>query len=334
VGNEGLPDEYHRSPALWAEYQPMPLFLRVFAIILIAASCGAGDLYQEIRTDDVDLLVVKANQGDAVALTKLGVIAQAGLRGRMVDDEYAVQCFAKAAALNYPDGLQELGFMYAAGRGVTKNLAISFNYYLRAAKLGNSRAMDTVGYFYKSGEGVPRNYVEAYRWSSLAAARNVYGADIRVNELEKLMTPEERMEAQRRALETHEQLTAKPNSDVTNVAKTPDSTQTARDRGLTSLIYHYDVEIVIILLAAALVTIIVVLTPSSKKPAAQKREEKKPPSFLKYWAIVSAACFTLWAFLGWGNAGMEGLGKAIGAGLIMAPISGFIFGGIYWLIKK
>jgi hypothetical protein len=334
VGNEGLPDEYHRSPALWAEYQPMPLFLRVFAIILIAASCGAGDLYQEIRTDDVDLLVVKANQGDAVALTKLGVIAQAGLRGRLVDDEYAVQCFAKAAALNYPDGLQELGFMYAAGRGVTKNLAISFNYYLRAAKLGNSRAMDTVGYFYKSGEGVPRNYIEAYRWSSLAAASNIYGADMRVNELEKLMTPEERMEAQRRALETHEQVPVKANPTVTKATTNPGSIQVSEDRGLRSFIYHYEFEIVAVLSVAAFITIIVVLTPSNKKPVAPKPEEKQSPSFLQCWSIATAACFTLWALLGWGNAGMEGLGKAIGAGLIMAPISGVILGGIYWLIKK
>jgi hypothetical protein len=312
----------------------MPHLKSVLAIIFMAATCSAGDLYKELETDNIEQLVSSAYQGDPVAMTKLGVIFQSGIRGAVVDDAYSMDLFSKAAALDFPPALSEMGFMHAAGRGVPKDVSSAFKYYLRAAKLGHARAMDTVGYLYKSGEGVPRNYVEAYRWSSLAAARNVYGADIRVNELEKLMTPAERMEAQRRALETDEQATAKPNAAVTNVAKTPDLTQTARDRGLTSLIYHYDVEIVIILLAFALVTIIVVLTPSSKKPAAPKREENKPPSFLKYWAIVTVACFTLWVFLGWGNAGMEGLGKAIGAGLIMAPISGFILCGIYWLIKK
>jgi len=311
----------------------MPFLKRVFAIVFIAASCAAGDLYQEVRTDDVDFLVVKANQGDPIALTKLGVIAQAGLRGRLVDDEYAVQCFAKAAALNYPDGLQELGFMYAAGRGVTKDLAISFNYYLRAAKLGNSRAMDTVGYFYKSGEGVPRNYVEAYRWSTLAAARNVYGADMRVNELEKLLTPTERMEAQRRALETQEQLATSEIPAPQKTTPPPSGFSRPETPKPSPLLSASEINILAAIFVVALISILWIVV----RPGKQTTDKAPPiskPTFLKYWAIATAACFTLWALLGWGNAGMEGLGKAIGAGLIMAPISGFIFGGIYWLIKK
>jgi hypothetical protein len=307
---------------------------RVVTILLLAATCSAGDLYKELETDNIKQLVTLANQGDPVAMTKLGVIVQSGIRGAVVDDAYSVDYFSKAAALDFPPALSELGFMYAAGRGVPKDLSIAFKCYLRAAKLGYARAMDTVGYLYKSGEGVPRNYIEAYRWSSLAAARNIYGADIRVNELEKLMTPEERMEAQRRALETHEQVPVKANPIVKKATTNPGAIQVSEDRWLRNFIYHYEVEIVVILSVAAFITIIVVLTPSNKKPAAPKREEKQSPSLLKCWSITTAACFTLWAFLGWGNAGMEGLGKAIGAGLIMAPISGFIFGGIYWLIRK
>ena len=312
----------------------MPLIKRAVAILLLTATCSAGDLYKELETDDIKQLVTLANQGDPVAMTKLGVIVQSGIRGAVVDDAYSVDYFSKAAALDFPPALSELGFMYAAGRGVPKDLSIAFKHYLRAAKLGHARAMDTIGYLYKSGEGVPRNYIEAYRWSSLAAARNIYGADMRVNELEKLMTPEERMEAQRRALETHEQVPVKANTTVTKVPTNPGSGQASADRGLKSFIYHYEFEIVAVLSVVAFITIIVALTPSNKKPVAPKPEEKQSPSFLQCWSITTAACFTLWALLGWGNAGMEGLGKAIGAGLIMAPISGVILGGIYWLIKK
>jgi len=177
------------------------------SVTILSAMCSAADLYKEVETDDIEKLVLKSKQGDPIALTKMGVLAQAGMRGVKADDDYASQCFMKAAEKEFPAALSELGFMYAAGRGVPKDLQLSFKNYLKAAKLGHPRAMDIVGYFYKKGEGVPRDYVEAYRWSSLAAARDIYGADMRMNELEKLMSPAERTEAQRLARETHEKLT-------------------------------------------------------------------------------------------------------------------------------
>lgn len=304
------------------------------SLVLLTASCFAGDLYEELKTDDIRQLVTLANQGDPIALTKLGVLVQAGLRGVKTDEHYAVECFEKAGAQDFPLALKELGDLHAAGRGVTANTVTAFKYYLRAAKLGHPRAMDTVGYLYKNGEGVPRNYIESYRWSTLAAASNVYGADLRVNELERLITPAERMEAQRLALATHQSLAPPLNATDEKARPAPESRPGKDINWLRTFIFRYEAELLAVLFVAALVTIITILAPTNQKPPTQKQEKKATPSFLKYWAIATMGCFLLWAFLGWGNSGMEGLGKAIGAGLIMAPISGFVFGGIYWLIRK
>jgi len=304
------------------------------SLVLLTATCFAGNLYEELKTDDIRQLVTLANQGDPIALTKLGVLVQAGLRGVKTDEHYAVECFEKAGAQDFPSALKELGDLHAAGRGVTANTATAFKYYLRAAKLGHPRAMDAVGYLYKNGEGVPRNYIESYRWSTLAAASNVYGADLRVNELERLITPAERMEAQRLALATHQSLAPPLDATDEKARSAPESRPGKDNNWLRTFIFRYEVELLAVLFVAALVTIITILAPTNKKPPTPKQEKKATPSFLKYWAISTMGCFLLWAFLGWGNSGMEGLGKAIGAGLIMAPISGLVFGGIYWLIRK
>ena len=312
----------------------MNLLKSGLSLVLLTATCCAGDLYEELQTDDISHLVNLANQGDPIALTKLGLIAQAGVRGAKIDAQYALGCFEKAAAQEFPPALSELGHMHAGGHGVTANTATAFKYYLRAAKLGHPRAMDTVGYLYKNGEGVPRNYIESYRWSTLAAASNVYGADLRVNELERLITPAERVEAQRLALATHQSLAPPLNATDEKARPAPESRPGKDNNWLRTFVFRYEAELLAVLFVAALVTIITILAPTNQKPPTQKQEKKATPSFLKYWAIATMGCFLLWAFLGWGNSGMEGLGKAIGAGLIMAPISGFVFGGIYWLIRK
>lgn len=59
--------------------------------------------------------------------------------------------------------------MYFYGKGATKDLQKSFEYFLQAAKLGSSRGQSWAGYLYQTGQGVEVDYGEAFRWTQLAA---------------------------------------------------------------------------------------------------------------------------------------------------------------------
>ena len=56
-----------------------------------------------------------------------------------------------------------------------------------------------------------------------------------------------------------------------------------------------------------------------------------------YWACwwrATWVLFVAYCVLGFLAAGSEGLARAMGGGLVIAPFSGLFWGWIYWLIKK
>jgi hypothetical protein len=58
---------------------------------------------------------------------------------------------------------------------------------------------------------------------------------------------------------------------------------------------------------------------------------------ITYWACWWRATWVLFLIgcaLGFLSAGGQGLAVSMGAGLILAPIKGFFWGWLYWLIKK
>ena len=70
-----------------------------------------------------------------------------------------------------------------------------------SAKAGEAKAMLALGQLYLKGIGLPQNYVQAHKWFNLAASR---GDDVAAAERDALvaqMTAQERVEAQKLALE-------------------------------------------------------------------------------------------------------------------------------------
>jgi hypothetical protein len=63
----------------------------------------------------------------------------------------------------------ELATMYAAGDGVTRDLAKAAKLHRKAAEQGNARAQCLLGLDYAGGEGVKRNIDEAVHWLAKAA---------------------------------------------------------------------------------------------------------------------------------------------------------------------
>jgi len=106
------------------------------------------------------------------------------------------------------DAQNNLGLMYATGRGVQQDYTEAAKWYRMAAEKGVASAQNNLGVMYAGGQGVQQDYVQAHMWFTLAASsftaseaeerskvvknRDALAAD---------MTPAEIAEAQRRARE-------------------------------------------------------------------------------------------------------------------------------------
>ena len=65
----------------------------------------------------------------------------------------------------------ELGDMYWAGHGVSRNEAEAGVWYRQAAEQGQPQALWYLGDMYSEGLGVPQDFVEAHMWYNLATSR-------------------------------------------------------------------------------------------------------------------------------------------------------------------
>ncbi len=78
-----------------------------------------------------------------------------------------------------PNAQYNLGRLYGAGAGVSKNMTQAAKWYRRAAEQGHAKAQAMLGVLYSSGQGVPQSHVEAIKWWRRAA--NQGDADARFN---------------------------------------------------------------------------------------------------------------------------------------------------------
>ena len=97
-------------------------------------------------------------------------------------------------------GQFEDGVKFYEARDYTRAL-LSFG---QAAAQGDAIAQYNLGLMHARGQGIRKNYVEAHKWWSLAEASGDRSAGKNRRAVEKLMTPEQIAEAQRRASERRE----------------------------------------------------------------------------------------------------------------------------------
>ena len=71
------------------------------------------------------------------------------------EDVLAVERFRRAAELNDPWAITNLGWCYECGRGLEENPAEAVKYYRRAAELGYHPALCNLGVCLLNGVGVP-----------------------------------------------------------------------------------------------------------------------------------------------------------------------------------
>lgn len=90
----------------------------------------------QLTRDDLPRLIRKAQAGNVVAQTTLGIAYRAGLPIQWRSNPKAVKWFRAAAAQGYPIAQNELGEMYYLGRGVDKDVQRSIRLFEAASKAG------------------------------------------------------------------------------------------------------------------------------------------------------------------------------------------------------
>ena len=113
-------------------------------------------------TEDAgEAIRLAAEQGDASAQDDLGLMYADG-RGVPRDSTEAVRWYRLAAEQGLADGQKNLGDMYMDGRGVPQDETEAVRWYRLAADQGRAAAQYFLGGMYANGRGVPQDYVAAY----------------------------------------------------------------------------------------------------------------------------------------------------------------------------
>ena len=105
-------------------------------------------------------LTKAADQGNAGAQKKLGVLYQTGL-GVPKDLTKAAELYQKAADRGNAGAQNDLGVLYQTGQGVPEDLTKAAELYQKAADKGNTYAQNNLGWLYENGQGVPKDLSKA-----------------------------------------------------------------------------------------------------------------------------------------------------------------------------
>ena len=139
-----------------------------------------------------------AGAGEARAMNNLGYIYEKGLTG-VRDYGKAVVWYRRAARKGLGIAQSNLAALHYLGRGVKRDFEQAYHWYKAAAEQGDAVGRNGLGLLYANGLGVERDLLQAMAWFNLAAhAEGPAGEDAISyrDRLTRLMSPEERAEAQ------------------------------------------------------------------------------------------------------------------------------------------
>ena len=88
-------------------------------------------------------------------------------------DEKAVEWWRKAAEQGYSYSMYSLGWMYAWGRGASRDDAQAVVWLRKAAEQGSAAGQSTLGWMYEHGRGVAQDRAEAKKWYQKAASQGL-----------------------------------------------------------------------------------------------------------------------------------------------------------------
>ena len=133
------------------------------------------------------LTEILAEEGDAKALARLGVLYAEGIGGETRPDE-AIACLNKAAAEGVSEAYKTLGMLYLSGFLVQRNAELALKYFEMAAKGGYKTAYETMADIYYRGEHVERDVEYAATLYEKAAVNGSASAREKLEKIIKMRT--------------------------------------------------------------------------------------------------------------------------------------------------
>ena len=94
-----------------------------------------------------------------------------------------LQQLMRLGAQGHASAQNQLGQLYANGRGIPQDYTTARKWYEKAAAQGHAWAQVQLGMFYANGQGVPQDYKQAQQWWEQAATHGVAQAQYRLGQL-------------------------------------------------------------------------------------------------------------------------------------------------------
>lgn len=144
------------------------LMKRISEILGRVVAQDAENDSQEKQGENENLFA-RIEQGDPEAMCELGRRYYAGTHGITKNLLQAFHYFKKAADLNHPAAICNLGWCYEAGEGVEQDWRKAYDCYLKSAELNCAMAQYSLGWMYDNGVFVKKNKSVAMNWFIRAA---------------------------------------------------------------------------------------------------------------------------------------------------------------------
>lgn len=115
-------------------------------------------------TEAAKLLAKAAGEGEPEAQFELGKLYEQGI-GVDQDTKKAVSLYQAAADLDFPDAINDLGFLnYQGGLNIVRNQKVGLGLFQRAADLGHPEAMFNIAALIDDGKVVGKNEIDAAKY--------------------------------------------------------------------------------------------------------------------------------------------------------------------------
>ena len=157
----------------------LALTQRLMAKAPVRVQAPTGEIVSAV---DQQQLMRLATQGYASAQNQLG---QMYANGRGVPQDYSTarKWYAKAAAQGHGWAQTQLGQLSADGLGVPQDYKQAHHWWEQAATQGVAQAQYNLGQLYATGRGIPQNYTMARGWYEKAAAQGHTWAQAQLGQL-------------------------------------------------------------------------------------------------------------------------------------------------------
>ena len=126
-------------------------------------SSFAGSKYVKKTKESIDLILMKAERGEAQASLNLGYMYYYGFYGQTINYEKSFSYFYEAMLRGDLIAESFVGYMYYQGVGIKKDLKKAYEVFKSGETKKNFKCYNGLGLMYLRGDFVEKNLQKAYK---------------------------------------------------------------------------------------------------------------------------------------------------------------------------